>query len=181
MSPEPENSAPTPTRQCGSCTACCDGWLNTEVNGLKVSPGHPCPHSTPGGCAIYATRPQYPCRDFQCGWMRWDSELPDWMRPNDCGAIVFLWFDWQGQKVINAVPVGEKIPERTLDWLKAHAQEQGRPLMFFERIMEDGQFTGAKCTGFGPPAFRKQVESIKLAKQQNELLDMFSSVATPPG
>jgi hypothetical protein len=113
--------------------------------------------------------------------MRWDSELPDWMRPNDCGAIVFLWFDWQGQKVINAVPVGEKIPERTLDWLKAHAQEQGRPLMFFERIMEDGQFTGAKCTGFGPPAFRKQVESIKLAKQQNELLDMFSSVSTPPG
>jgi len=97
------------------------------------------------------------------------------MRPNECGAIVFLWFDWQDQKVINAVPVGNKIPERTLDWLKAHAQEQGRPLMFVERIFENGQFTGVKCMGYGPPAFRKQVESIKMAQQQAELMDMISS------
>lgn len=108
--------------------------------------------------------------------MRWDSELPDWMRPSECGAIVFLWFDWQDQKVINAIPVGEKIPERTLDWLKAHAQEQGRPLMFVERIREGDQFTGIRCLGFGPPGFRQQVDRLKLADEQTKLLKMFSSI-----
>lgn len=111
------------TRQCGSCTACCDGWLNAEVFGQKVTAGKPCRYSTCAGCGVYADRPQHPCRDFVCGWILWDSTLPDWMRPSECGAIVFLWFDWQGQKVINGVPVAEKIPERTLDWLKDHAQE----------------------------------------------------------
>jgi hypothetical protein len=98
------------------------------------------------------------------------------MRPSECGAIVFLWFDWQGQKVINAVPVGEKIPERTLDWLKAHALEQGRPLMFTERIVEGNTFVGVRCLGFGPPGFRKQVEQLKLAHQQAELIQMFSTL-----
>ena len=165
-----------PTRECGTCTACCDGWLTANINGEAVAPGKPCRHSTPGGCAIYATRPQYPCRDFVCGWKRWDSTLPDWMRPNECGAIVFLWYDWQDQKVINAVPVGDKIPERTLDWLKAHAQEQGRPLMFVERIREGDKYTALRCLGFGPPGFRQQVEKLKLAHQQNELVNMFSAV-----
>jgi len=167
---------PESTRQCGSCTACCDGWLTTEIEGRKVSPGHPCHHSTPGGCAIYATRPQNPCRDFVCGWMRWDSPLPSWMRPKECGAIVFLWYDWQGQHVINAVPVGEKIPQHTLNWLKAHAQEQGRPLMFTERIVKDGELVGVHCLGFGPPAFRDKVEKLKLAYSQNELIEMFSNI-----
>jgi hypothetical protein len=170
------NTVNTQTRQCGSCTACCDGWLNAEIFGQKVTAGRPCRYSTSTGCSVYADRPQYPCRDFVCGWIRSDSTLPDWMRPSECGAIVFLWFDWQGQKVINAVPVGEKIPERTLDWLKAHAQEQGRPLIFTERIVEGDKFAGSRCLGFGPPGFRKQVEQLKLAHQQAELLQMFSSL-----
>ncbi len=163
-------------RQCGSCTACCDGWLNTEINGVKVTAGKPCRHSKKNGCAIYETRPQFPCRDFVCGWLRWDSTLPDWMRPSECGAIVFLWFDWQGQKVINAVPVGDKIPQRTLDWLMAHAREQGRPLMFTERIRKGGKYVGARCMGFGPPRFRQQVEQLKLAREQAKLMRMYSGV-----
>ncbi len=171
-----KQQAAVPTRHCGSCTACCDGWLHTNINGQAVSPGHPCPHSTPGGCAIYETRPQFPCRDFVCGWIRRDSPLPEWMRPSECGAIVYLWYDWRGQKVINAVPVGEKIPERTLDWLKSYAQEQGRPLLLVERLTEGEEFVGVRCLGFGPPGFRQQVEKLKLAHQQSELFAMFSTL-----
>ena len=169
--PQPAN---TPTRQCGTCTACCDGWLKTEINGEEVSVGKPCRHSKKKGCDIYETRPQFPCREFFCGWLRWDSTLPDWMRPDQCGAIVFLWFDWQGQKVINAVPVGDKIPQKTLDWLMAHAREQGRPLMFVEHTRQGKQYTGARWLGFGPPQFRQKVEQLKLAKEQAELLRMYS-------
>jgi hypothetical protein len=98
------------------------------------------------------------------------------MRPSDCGAIVFLWFEWRGEKVINAVPVGKKIPERTLDWLKAYAQKQGRPLIFLERIERDGEFTGERCVGFGPPGFREEVRRMQLENQQAELLDMYRSM-----
>ena len=165
-------------RHCGSCTACCDGWLKSEINGELVDVGKPCRHSRPGGCAIYETRPQFPCRDFFCGWIHPDSTLPDWMRPNECGAIVFLWFDWQNQKVINAVPVGDKIPKQTLDWLMAHAREQKRPLMFVEHIRKGKKYVGARWKGFGPPAFVKQVEQIKLAREQAKLLEMYNVVST---
>jgi hypothetical protein len=162
-------------RQCGNCTACCDGWLKTEIDGELVTVGKPCRHSTGHGCAIYDTRPQFPCREFECGWIREGSTLPDWMRPNECGAIVFLWFDWHQQKVINAVPVGDKIPHRTLDWLMAHAREQRRPLMFVEHLRRGKKYVGARWMGFGPPAFVQRVEQIKQAREQAKLLEMYSA------
>lgn len=170
------SAVPEPSRQCGSCTACCEGWLVAEIEGKRVAPGHPCHHSTPRGCAIYATRPKHPCQDFVCGWIRWHSPLPSWMRPDQCGAIVILWYDWQDQKVINAVPVGEKIPEQTLNWLKDYAQKNGRPLLFSERILENDKIVGTRCLGFGPRSFIGKVERIKLASEQAELQTMFSGL-----
>lgn len=161
-------------RQCGSCTACCDGWLKTEINGELVTVGKPCRHSTSNGCDIYDTRPQFPCREFACGWIRPDSTLPVWMRPNECGAIVFLWFEWQNQRVINAVPVGDRIPQRTLDWLMSHAKEQKRPLIYLEHLRKGKKYVGARYLGFGPPAFVKQVEAMKQKREQARLLEMYS-------
>jgi len=141
-----------------------------------VRAGHPCPHSTGSGCAIYANRPAHPCRNFVCGWVRDDSPLPEWMRPDQCGAVIFLWFEWRGQKVINAVPVGQSVPGRTLEWLKRYAQEQGRPLIFIERIEENGEFLGERSIGFGPPGFRDEVREMQIENRQSELLDMYRSL-----
>jgi hypothetical protein len=164
------------SRQCQPCTACCDGWLTAKIGDASVRPGHPCPHSTANGCGIYSSRPENPCRTFNCGWIRKDSPLPDWMRPSECGAIIFLWFEWRGQKVINAVPVGTKIPERTLEWLKNYAQDERRPLIFLERIETDGKYAGERCIGFGPADFRESVRMMQLENQQAELLDMYRSL-----
>ena len=164
---------PTP-RECQPCTACCDGWLTTTVNGHIVRPGQPCRHSTGVGCGIFSTRPENPCRSFFCGWIREDSPLPDWMRPSECGAIVFLWYEWRGEMVINAVPVGRAIPQRTLDWLKDYAQKQGRPLLFVERLERDGKYEGVRCLGFGPASFREEVEKLSLQNQGAELISMYS-------
>jgi hypothetical protein len=98
--------------------------------------------------------------------------MPQWMKPSECGAIVFLWYDWRGEKVINAVPVGASIPERTLDWLKGYAREQGRPLLFTERIERDGKYAGVRCFGFGAASFRKKVQELKLESQRAKLFDM---------
>lgn len=147
-------------RQCLPCTACCDGWLTAEIHGHKVRPGSPCPFSQPGGCKIYSTRPEDPCHNFVCSWLVADSPLPDWMRPDLCGAIVLLSDPWHGRLVIKATPVGRTIPERTLEWLKQHALKTGRPLIFGERIVVGDKFSAIRLRGFGPPEFRYQVAKV---------------------
>ena len=152
-----------PKRQCLPCTACCQGWLGAEIRGHKVGPGKPCPYSHSDGCSIYQDRPQDPCRNYMCSWVVTDSPLPDWMRPDLCGAIVLLSLPWHGRRVINAIPVGRTIPEQTLEWLKHYAQEHGRPLIFYERIVKDGTYSGMKRFGYGPPEFKRLVAQLAAA------------------
>jgi hypothetical protein len=97
---------------------------------------------------------------YVCSWRVENSTLPDWMRPDLSGAIVLLSFPWEGELVISAVPVGEHIPARTLEWLQAYAREHNRPMIFYQRVMENGQFTKLKQTGYGPPAFRQKVSEL---------------------
>lgn len=144
--------------------------MTAEVLGNPLRPGHPCPHASAGGCGVYSTRPEVPCRTFVCSWLVEGSPLPDWMRPDLCGAIVLLSMPWEGEKVISAVPVGRAIPERTLDWLKSYAEKHGRPLVFYKRTVDgEGRFTGLKRLGFGPPAFRRKVARLKEIARDTEV------------
>ena len=43
-------------RSCGTCTACCDGWLRIEVRGHQVRPGKPCPFRIQHGCELMRGR-----------------------------------------------------------------------------------------------------------------------------
>lgn len=147
-------------RDCGPCTACCEGWLTSKT--LDLYPGKPCTHCTKQGCGIYETRPEDPCRNYVCGWLREDSQLPDQLRPDLSGVIVKLKEKWRGLRVINAIPVGDKIPQETLEWLMAFAQENRIPLIFTERLVKNGEYSGLKETGFGPPEFVEHVKSAIL-------------------
>lgn len=153
------------SRQCGTCTACCEGWLSSRV--VKMQPGKPCKHCTVQGCAIYETRPEEPCRTFVCGWLQDDSPLPDQLRPDLSGVIVKLKWKWRGQNVISAIPTGAKIPKETLDWLMAYAREQRIALIFIENLVKEGRFSGWKKTGYGPPAF---VEEVKTSININDIV-----------
>lgn len=141
------------TRQCNSCTACCEGWIDATIVDVKVYPGNPCMHCTNSGCGIYENRPKSPCRTFQCGWLKPDSPLPEDMKPTNCGAIIMFDRKWNGLAVVYALPVGEKIPESTLQWLMNHSKKHSIPLIFFENTMKDGKFSVKKQFGFGPQAF----------------------------
>jgi hypothetical protein len=102
-------------------------------------------HCNATGCGIYAQRPVDPCQTFVCGWRTDGSVLPDWMRPDQCKAIVLLdRMRWRDQPVTIAVAAGAQIPERTLNWLKQHAQLYNRPLLWEEYEEVAGQFTGRK-------------------------------------
>jgi len=159
-------------RHCLPCTACCQGWLCTEIRGHKVFAGKPCPFSLTDGCSIYETRPQDPCRNFTCSWRENDSPLPDWMRPDQCGAIVLLSLPWHGRLVIHATPVGPAIPEGTLRWLQHYAQKTGHPLVFTERIISDGAYSGARLFGYGPPEFKHLVAKVAGTDPQASLAMM---------
>lgn len=132
------------------------------INGHAVFPGHPCPHSTGRGCDDYANRPRDPCINFNCGWVVPGSPLPDWMKPSQAKVIViFNKTQWQGLPVDVAVPVGRRIPPRALQWLKAFAEQHGRPLLFSEQVKEDGVFTREQLFhAHGPEAFRLYVAEL---------------------
>lgn len=145
-------------RQCFPCNACCEGWLTAEINGVQMMPGKPCAHISDKGCGIYEKRPQNPCRVFKCGWLKSD-EMPEHMKPSECGAIVLLDKIWNGQKIIRAIPVGEKIPDETLEWLMAYSRETHIPLAFSEHVFVNGVLKHKKRLGYGPPSF---IEAVKL-------------------
>lgn len=147
------------TKQCFPCTACCEGWLSADINGVRMSPGTPCIHAQKQGCGIYAKRPKTPCITFSCGWLQEQYKLPEHMKPSECGAIVLFDRDYHEKKVIRAVPTGNKIPTDTLEWLKALAIELSLPLLFIEFLLENGTYIGAKKTGYGPPSFIRSVET----------------------
>lgn len=136
-------------RHCGSCTACCDGWLQIEVRGHKVSRGTPCPFSTGHNCTIYAERPEDPCQNFICGWLTAKSPLPEWMRPDQAGMILLpAQFRWNDLRVDVAVAVGEAPKTKALTWLKGFCETHRRPLLYQ---------VGAEWYAFGPEAFQTEM------------------------
>ena len=133
------------SRSCGSCTACCEGWLVVNADTVKSYPGNPCKHVHSGkGCGIYESRPSNPCRIFYCDWVSDnDGKYPEWMKPNNSKAIVaFEKIPWNGKMLDLVVPVGSNIPEKTLKWLTNSARKYSRPFIFAEHEVKNGSYTG---------------------------------------
>ncbi len=64
---------------------------------------------------------------------------------------------WNGLPVDVAVPVGPKIPEAALSWLKEHAVNARRPLIYLEQLDSDGMQRMQDAIAFGPPAFQAEM------------------------
>jgi len=147
-------------RACGTCTACCDGWVTMNVHGHKVLPGAPCPYSRGTYCTIYDDRPVDPCRYFICAWLREPSHLPDWFRPDQAKVIVLVNVrSWRSQPVDVAVPVGKRIPGKALNWLKIYASQFGRPLIYTEQAANK-PVREQLTLGFGPPEFQQDIQAL---------------------
>lgn len=75
-------------KECGTCTKCCEGWLQANIRGHEMYPGKPCFFIEIGkGCKDYENRPQEPCKDFLCSWMKID-EMPEEFKPENSGVIM---------------------------------------------------------------------------------------------
>jgi len=75
-------------KTCGTCTKCCEGWLTFTVDSTRIYPGNPCIFlKQNNGCTRYDTRPNYPCKTFNCVWLD-IKNIPDKWKPENCGVIM---------------------------------------------------------------------------------------------
>lgn len=110
-----------PTRLCGNCTKCCDGYLHGEAYGKKFFKGTPCHFVSEKGCSIYKDRPFSPCQTYSCVWLH-DKYLPEWLKPSLSNVIVSKRnekdFDF-----IEVIEAGKIIESNILIWLIDYSLE----------------------------------------------------------
>ena len=134
-------------RQCGTCTACCDGWVEGTIRGHEMKPGVACHFRGEGCCTIYEERPQDPCRRFVCGWLAQGSPFPDSFRPDRLGVMI-VRTKWRERPAYILKSAGRDPDEALLAWMRGFSSRQGAPF-FYEQAGE--RF------GFGPPDFQHEM------------------------
>jgi hypothetical protein len=135
-------------RSCGSCAACCGGWLHLVV-GQRIVDGASCPHSTGHSCGIYGDRP-FTCRDFACAWLKPGSVLPSGYRPDKVGVIVLDHrLTWRGLPV-DVLVVAGTAKDRFLSWYNNYARTHQRLFLLQQ---------GGLCSAFGPVAFLAEISA----------------------
>jgi hypothetical protein len=143
----PNLATPNQARACGSCTACCEGWLAGNIHGHEMKPGVPCHFMRPGGCSIYESRPASPCKTFICSWARAGSVLPDEFSPQRLGVIV-IDVRWRDRPAFLLKAAGTDPDETLLSWMAAYSRHTGTPFYYEQR--------GEKLA-YGPPEFQADV------------------------
>jgi hypothetical protein len=91
------------------------------------------------------------------------------MKPSNGKVIViFNKMQWNGVSVDLAVPVGRRIPPRSLGWLKQFSATHRRPLVYTEQIVDAGKYQEQQqLFGYGPEAFQ---QDLLLWQQQGRKL-----------
>jgi hypothetical protein len=81
------------------------------------------------------------------------------MKPDNAKVIVLLdQGDWHGLPLDVAVPVGRRIPQRALNYLKQFAESRRRVLLYSEQIVENGGYSMRQAvSAYGPPAFQQEM------------------------
>jgi hypothetical protein len=145
------------TRECGTCTACCDGWVKGTILGHDMFPGTPCHFRGEQCCTIYERRPEQPCRAFVCGWLEPNSPFPDHFRPNETGVMI-VRMQWRDRAAYVLTNAGRDPDEAMLRWMRDFSRATGSPF-FYE---ENGE-----RTGFGPREF--QLEMLENLRRDEKL------------
>ena len=128
-----------PERQCGSCSKCCEGWLEATVHGQKMYPGQHCFFLEKGesGCAIYPQRPEKPCIEYSCAWIEEPNVFPSWLKPNLSNVIITKkTIDDTELTYYEVAEAGGKIDSSVLHWLFMWALKTQTSMMY----QIDGKF-----------------------------------------
>jgi hypothetical protein len=83
-------------------------------------------------------------------------ELPEWMKPNLCGAIITKR-DWKGGKYLEIKELGKKIDSEVLNWLFLYHYTTDIPIQV--------EVSGGKYN-YGPQEFLDEVSGIRASKDR---------------
>lgn len=133
-------AAPVPSRSCGECAKCCEGWLSGEAYGHIFSPGRPC-FFLEKTCSIYKDRPVNPCRHFECSWLSEDI-FPMWLKPSLANIIISKQQHHNPDLTYYIVDqAGDTFDRRALNWLLEWAKSSNANVMY--RIGDETTKTGS--------------------------------------
>ena len=116
------------TRTCNGCTKCCEGWLEGSVNGHAFFRGRPC-FFLNKGCSIYESRPQDPCRSYNCAWVD-DMQFPEWMKPDLVNVIINRAM-YKDTIYYVLVESGSLLNVKVLSWMIQWAFNNKQNLMYY--------------------------------------------------
>ncbi len=118
------------TRECGTCTKCCDGWLTGSAKGYNFWPGRKCHFVCSTGCTIYEDRPKDPCQSFTCSWLD-DENIPAWLKPNESNVIM-QWRTLPDANLshLEIVEAGAPMSAEVLSWVIMYALNKNINLAF---------------------------------------------------
>jgi len=139
--------APVEQRHCGTCTACCDGWVEGTIRGYEMKEGVQCHFRGDGCCTIYDERPQEPCRRFICGWLAKSSPFPDSFRPDRLGVMI-VGTKWRNRPAYILRSAGRDPDEQLLTWMRSFSTQSGAPFFYEQK---------GERFGFGPPEFQHEM------------------------
>ena len=117
------------TRECGTCTKCCEGFLPGTVNNIPFYKGRPCHFVSLGkGCSIYEARPADPCKSYECKWLT-DMSVPEWMAPEHSNAIL----DHREKKGITYLQLHEagEVTASTVSWFFSYGVSHSINISWF--------------------------------------------------
>lgn len=136
-------------RACGTCTACCEGWVEGEIRGHRMHVGRHCHFLDQGACTIYDERPVSPCRRFVCGWKMAGSPFPEAFRPDRVGFII-VPTRWRDRAAFVLVSAGRDPAGETLAWMEAYARRTLSPFFYQQ---------GIERIGYGPSDFQHEMQA----------------------
>ena len=116
------------TRTCNGCTKCCEGWLEGSVHGHAFFRGRPC-FFLNKGCSIYESRPQDPCRSYNCAWVD-DMQFPEWMKPDLVNVIINRAM-YKDTIYYVLVESGSLLNVKVLSWMIQWAFNNKQNLMYY--------------------------------------------------
>jgi len=120
------------SKQCGTCTKCCDGTTSVggDIFGHIYGNGKPCHflNLTEKKCGIYKDRPNDPCKTYQCMWLKYE-DVPLWMKPEYSNIIVSS-YSFKGRDFLILTAMGKDYSAKYLSYVINYAKNNSIPLMY---------------------------------------------------
>ena len=136
------------TRECGTCTACCDGWVVGTIHGHEMKPGTPCHFRGEGCCTIYERRPAGAVPQLRVRLAAPGSPFPESFRPDRLGVMIVR--DAMARNV-RRTSWGRRDATRTRrcsPGCASFSAQRGAPFFYEQK---------GERFGFGPPAFQHEM------------------------